>query len=260
MSHYTIGNDEIDRLVEKYKQENQEKIVAFIDVLGFKEKVKNDDRSLKLFAVNLCHYIDKNYEKIDIAMFSDSMYLLCDKKDFNEILEFISYLQYRLLFFNEECCLNGEPPKRSLYLLRGAITMGNVFRLKEDDILFGKAVVRAYELESKEAKMPGIMFDKEKLAEVESKYTKWAVLRNMAEEMEDNVLCFDYIKYIFEKNIEIGEDQRKSLYETISYEKEKLAEMESGEKQKIMEKLEYFENYIKNSIKIQRDDDIVGGC
>ena len=85
-------------------------------------------------------------------------------------------------------------------IIRGGITVGKV--VKSYRQLFGPAVVRAYELESKIAKNPRIIVDKEVLNElavnpglwVHDRRTDEQAVRNLLREDDDGELFVDYLR------------------------------------------------------------------
>lgn len=139
----------------KYKR----KIVAFIDILGFSQLVKQSsrDNSLlqKIYKV-LAHFveernknneIDKRYEnnmwqystQSDCIVISYSFYQ--NSGSFFNIVTDIYYLIYELSFLG--------------FILRGGITIGDL--VHEKDVVFGPALVDAVCLEEKIAHYPRII-------------------------------------------------------------------------------------------------------
>lgn len=147
----------------KNKIEFKESIVAFIDILGFKQEIldcNNDStkleekyniyinklKSAEYFIVNKNHINNSNRNYIS---FSDSNIIYWELKhpeSDNEIGGTISDLckyQYQL-------ALEG-------IFVRGGISRG--LNYMEDNIIFGESIIKSHDLESKEAIYPRIILD-----------------------------------------------------------------------------------------------------
>lgn len=135
------------------------RIVAFVDILGFKAKTENavesDDAADDiLYALNRIHKIKQDNEKdnigrnvldIQVTTFSDSAVISYpDKKDnlFWLIIDII-HLQLDLILYG--------------VLIRGGICIGDLYH--DGDIVFGPAMNKAYFLESKVAIYPRIIVE-----------------------------------------------------------------------------------------------------
>ena len=155
--------------------ENQ--IVAFVDILGFKEIIKQSEQSLK--KLNLLYqtleFLKKrenankwNLQLIEIeedaqkrgvsnfeieqltacTCFSDSIVISvkCNDKNINEIT---STLIANLSYIGAQLMTEG-------ILLRGGITVGKLIHL-DNGILMGQALIDAYQLETNSANFPRIL-------------------------------------------------------------------------------------------------------
>lgn len=130
--------------------EYTKKIVAFIDVLGFKNLVlsPHTDRIEKYFELLLSKFseaaIRKNMEHL---LISDSIVIYCDDTQDNlkGIIKLISVLQANLL-------IEG-------ILTRGSISSGDLYVDKKNNIIVGPGLVNSYTLESI-AKYPRIIIDR----------------------------------------------------------------------------------------------------
>ena len=134
----------------------QSRVVAFIDVLGFKQLVNESDKSplkrdkvAKLVETNrvLEQYAEKllTSELAAATFFSDSFVISakCDNAIF--LIREVVYLCRRLLVL-------GLPP------CRGAITVGSLYH--RERIAVGPALVAAYEMETSTAVYPRVILDK----------------------------------------------------------------------------------------------------
>jgi len=136
-----------------------ERIVAFIDILGFKNIITSDKYKAEGIS-HLLKYLRKQYTldkyphseivKPTLSFFSDNIFLSYSYSPENELNiyeDFIhrtSIMQAILFSFG--------------ILTRGAVTRG--FAIHNEEECFGPAVVRAAELESKIAIYPRIICDK----------------------------------------------------------------------------------------------------
>lgn len=160
--------------------------VAFIDILGFTNYVENnnfDDVNMVLEFLK----VEKNtadsslkmkygipYESINILLVSDSI-ILSIEKDIKNSFEAIIWMC---------ACFQASLLINSQMLMRGAISCGE-FYIK-DTILFGKAYLKAYELERK-YKTPRIIIDEA------IDISKMSDKTYVKKDENDNVLFVDYL-------------------------------------------------------------------
>lgn len=141
--------------------ELQKHFVAFIDILGFasyvKDNKKEPDKPLellkqfikapKLFKFNL-------EDKIKITAFSDSIVVSMLAKDpiqpFNYDTEYIKFILYINSLQTYIITGIGKLP------IRGSVTYGDFYR-KGSELLFGEAMIEAYDLERLHAYFPRIV-------------------------------------------------------------------------------------------------------
>lgn len=144
------------KLDMSYKYE--ERIVAFIDILGFANKIsksKNDEVSLNKLCKaihSIKDYIKEAQDKLDlpdtsnVTQFSDSVVISLKMEDSYQMLsifQLLKKIQVNLI--------------RENILLRGGIVKGQL--IHTNDILLGPGLVNAYYLESKCAQYPRIVID-----------------------------------------------------------------------------------------------------
>jgi len=77
-------------------------------------------------------------------------------------------------------------------LVRGGISMGELFMNPEKTTVFGPAFVRSYKLESQQAIYPRILVDREVVFEAE-KAAVWALLDGIVRQAEDGAYFLDYL-------------------------------------------------------------------
>lgn len=133
----------------------QERVVAFMDILGFRshiEDMKNNIHKYHLikqvFTENniILKPVDNPHFRLDTALFSDSIVISCPaiEGDINSeimVLALSQYLSAKLL--------------RDGILVRGGIAKGWCHH--EENNVFGEGLIKAYDLESKIACYPRIL-------------------------------------------------------------------------------------------------------
>jgi len=133
--------------------------VAFLDILGFRNFVMKEDAECvrkylsNLVAVSKALNIKSlNY---DIRIFSDSIIISVPVEQSGSYIAdrmFLSYINSLLL-------ANIVDERLGKLALRGAVTKGEFFTDNNKDIIFGKALIAAYELEKDKAKDPRVIID-----------------------------------------------------------------------------------------------------
>lgn len=137
----------------------ENRIIFFIDILGFKSLIdasieEKNVFSLIMKAIGVFHHYKHSveYQKINkskqITQFSDSVVISFKVEDESELFFTLLEMQHMIIDL-----LNIG------ILVRGGIGYGECVHTKK--LLFGPALVRAYELESKHAKKPRIIIDKD---------------------------------------------------------------------------------------------------
>jgi hypothetical protein len=132
------------------EENTEEKFVAFLDVLGFKELVnKKDFDALDSYFSKLLSVLDDlRDKKQDVQSFiiSDSIILIAPKglQSFIQLIKAIQTIQSQLIW-------------RKI-IIRGAVSYGDVYYNGEKNIIVGKGYIRAYLLEQ-EAVYPRVIID-----------------------------------------------------------------------------------------------------
>lgn len=228
----------------KYKTTNS--IVAFIDVLGSSEAIKNDaDKSLQMMhdayteAVMLFQSLFEDNERVapEVKIFSDNIVVSVSREGesghgaFCAIAMISAMIQVQFL-------------KHGL-LTRGAIASGSYF--VDDMMVWGIALVKAHTLESSIAVYPRIVVDPELIADLDlanpnSKFTK---TQEWIEQDTDGIFMIDYLnKYLRNKDV--------LILSLMSLADLKVVEYCSTNNVKVCQKWLWFLNYIQG--KITRDE------
>lgn len=135
--------------------------ICYFDILGYKDFLENNPESHKKFLLDVL-LSDGNISSIirnttcpvpiQYRTYSDNFLIAFEKKHLDEtealnlISKIVRKIQVVLLMDHK-------------IIVRGGITIGNFFC--DDKIVFGSGLIRAVELESKYAKMPRVIIDKE---------------------------------------------------------------------------------------------------
>lgn len=182
-------------------------LVVYVDILGFKQKIDTESanhisRCIRIIAEAVePHRFKTAFPKMpreNFVNFSDLCVLwlpLEDEKKWapvgwvtSQILKIVHAQSW--LLFDEQL------------LIRGGVTIGPL--AKSYGQIFGPGLVRAYELESKEAKYPRILVDKCVIEEfdrnprlcVHDPKTDAAYLRGMLQKDADGKLFVDYLRVV----------------------------------------------------------------
>jgi hypothetical protein len=130
----------------------EKRILAYFDVLGWREKIEraahNPHRLAQLRLVTIALGVTKGtFEEQGghLSSFSDNVVISVpfNREAVQEFVETISRIQVGLAMWG--------------FFIRGAVTIGDVFH--DAASVFGPALNRAYELESKVAIYPRVLFD-----------------------------------------------------------------------------------------------------
>jgi len=190
----------------------QEKIIAYIDILGFSNKVRNTvDNNTKEEIESESNNINKYFDNVlelkrkyihseninssrKISHFSDSIvisYLLEEEGGIFHLLTDILFLCITVL-------LDG-------YLIRGAISSGKLHH--SENKLYGPALIYAYNMEKELASYPRIVFEKNIITIAEKYLEKWPsksvqlkAINKLIEKDFDGLYYLNYfssIEYIF---------------------------------------------------------------
>lgn len=169
-------------MTNSFSYENR--IVAFIDILGFENIIKSTIKSQSELdnlgtALTYIHnyfssvrdgYLDKS--RVQLSQFSDSIVISVSMKNSSEMLSIFKHLktiQVNLLFQD--------------ILLRGGIVKGQL--IHNDEILIGPGMINAYKLESKCAMHPRIVIDPKVL---------WQFSRSDGVKQTERLKDYDYEK------------------------------------------------------------------
>ena len=183
-------------------------VVAFIDILGFKEMIKKSEKDTNEYervwnALRVIKRWKKDHrsrhtETTSISIFSDSIVISSSSEPIMNTLKYViedvMYLQENLLQYEILC--------------RGGVSVGNLYHSKNK--MFGPAFLEAYRLESIEAKYPRVILLKntiDKIKDIDRNDQVWPMFadikNNYLREDKENpdIMYIDYLhKYISNRN------------------------------------------------------------
>lgn len=236
-------------------------VVIFIDVLGTRgrEQFAEWYQIADIFyrTVQREKELDKTHEyavyKREIHMFSDCAYIIYDykedvedeRKNMNALMAIACYNTEKVLY---EFLKNG-------FIVRGALTYGDIYYESNRGICFGPAMNIAYDLESKIAKYPRVIIDNtfaEQLAVYnDEKYRKDELQKVLNGEIikkdTDGQFFIHYLNSIeLGINSIEGREVVKKVLELCVMERNKKYDDEKIKKS-IKDKYDWLELYVKNS-------------
>lgn len=133
----------------------QDRVVLFFDLMGWRDRVdaisdiegaeESLALSLKLFSVFKKVKLPDRHDKVFITSFSDNVVVSGPAEDYivDAFIRGISQIQQGLLYAG--------------LMVRGGMTYGKIYH--DDDVVFGPALHRAYDMERSIAKFPRVLID-----------------------------------------------------------------------------------------------------
>lgn len=166
-----------------------DKLVAWIDVLGMRNKMKRSDDADEIFDImeKLLHFVKNacedlcKKEGLNFLQLSDGFIIIADTDHINEICKILCKIQWHVLLYSEE-----------LKLLRGALTVGKVSISDDEKLIIGPAFIEAYAMESDNAIFPRILFANEISEQIKN------INFNFIKEDGDHFKYLDFINYMVE--------------------------------------------------------------
>lgn len=193
--------EETDKIIVpttiRQRRTYDEKLVAFIDILGMADLMKDNKLDAEEI-LTILGEIQKCVEtecakliaaqKLDLLHIGDGFIIVTGLRQINRLCEILSTVQWRTLVY-------------SRMLIRGALTAGRV--RVEGRLFIGPAIIDAYKFERENAIYPRIIF----LNEIEKHVSKKLIKFNYIEEDQDKVKYLNFIKH----NFELGKLSKKTL-------------------------------------------------
>jgi len=139
-----FGSGESSVKFSKRPQFTRNRFVAFLDIMGFKDRVARNDhneilKELELFQSNISQYVSYHRNaNVQIALFSDSI-LIYSQDDTVDSLHALADITSHIMMY----AIQQEKP----IPLKGAIAAGRMTCNQTKQLYFGQALIDAYLLE-----------------------------------------------------------------------------------------------------------------
>lgn len=228
------------------------KLIAFIDILGFREKIKETEDSMDLrFEIlqklkSIFEFKRENDEESlslrelgkEVTIFSDSI-VISYPLDFGGGLFFILmniiHIQIDLLFKG--------------IIFRGGLAIGDVYH--DGSIVFGPGMVSAYDLESKFAKFPRIILSEQTILEA-MKYKSTSNSYEQEREYINDLVKKDIDDFYFVDFLKQYQELDENEYYYIMIKKIKgMIELEMAKplEASVLKKYKWLKNYYNETVR-----------
>ena len=139
-----IASGESSIRFSKHLHFTKERFVAFLDIMGFKDRVARNDhndvlKELEVFQSNISQYVSYHREaNIQIALFSDSILIYSQNNSIDSLHALADITSHIMMY-----AIQQEKP----IPLKGAIAAGRMTCNQTKQLYFGQALIDAYLLE-----------------------------------------------------------------------------------------------------------------
>jgi len=166
-----------------------DKLVAFIDILGITDLAKDKDNAEKVLNImsqtqayvsNACYRLVAK-RKLDYIQLGDGFVIVTSLRQINQLCKILSIIQWRTLI-------------ESKMLLRGVITAGRVQGSTAEGFFIGPAIIDVYKLERNNAIFPRIIY----MNEIENYVSKKLIKFDYITEDQDKIKYLDFIRHHYE--------------------------------------------------------------
>lgn len=163
-----------------------DRLVAFIDILGITDLAKDDDRAeevlnimskVRTYVIAECNELFLE-GKLDYIQIGDGFVIVTRLRQINQMCKILSFIQWRTLI-------------ESKTLLRGVLTAGRVQGSMAEGFFIGPAIINAYKLERENAIFPRIIY----MSEIEKYISKKLIKFGYIMEDQDKVRYLDFIRH-----------------------------------------------------------------
>lgn len=191
----------------------EHRLILFLDFLGFREIVEEttDDREALVRLISALNAIGRIDEDAiaasrQVTQFSDSVVVSYRVDEMSGVFWLLDAMAMTII----ELASRG-------YLLRGAVTVGDLYH--DDRHVVGPAMVRAYEMESRDAIVPRVIIDPEVIAvarehrsEMHTPDDEEGYVRSFILGDDDGQHYFDYVSWRSVVEVVGAEDESYGAY------------------------------------------------
>jgi hypothetical protein len=163
-----------------------ERLVAFIDILGMTALVRDSDAEEILTImgkIQKCVEVECEpliaSDQLNFLQLGDGFIFVAELDCINEVCKILSTVQWQVLVYSQ-------------MLLRGALTAGKVIMSDDSKIIIGPAFIDAFSLENENAIFPRIIYANE----IENYILKKSIDFKYIVEDNDKLKYLDFISYI----------------------------------------------------------------
>lgn len=202
----------------------EEHFTAFIDFLGFREAAQREDETKRLEVLALLRSLSTlqgefaatstphesgtvQYVKPTISTFSDHIVISYPLRAIKEQIGLSTEADASYLVVYQLQQLLGSIAAAAFkigFLLRGGATIGNLYH--SGGVVFGPALVEAFELEQRTSVYPRIVVSNEVI-----KRPQWIANRLVFCKEDDGLFCIDFYKMVLFSGVQPGPDNPANL-------------------------------------------------
>lgn len=183
-------SSQITPTIDVPKRSYDDKLVAWIDTLAMRNKMRDSDDAEEIFTImsKLQNYVDNACSKLvakgklNYLQISDGFIIVADLDSVNELCEILCQIQWHVLFYSQ-------------MLLRGALTAGKVSMSDDSKLIIGPAFIEAFAMESENAIFPRILFANEIKEYISGEGISFSYLK----EDSDHFTYLDFLQYMIDK-------------------------------------------------------------
>jgi len=167
----------------------ENRLVLFLDILGFKNSISNSAQDTEVFdniykAIHDIHTYENKSGKIssrEVTTFSDSIVISypIHESVLRRIFQEIRDLILILLEYG--------------FICRGGVGIGELYH--KESVVFGPAMVKAYELESQHAKVPRVIISKDDITKFNLSWPEWDLKID-----DDGFAYFNIFKFYYSES------------------------------------------------------------
>lgn len=239
-------NDYFNELNKLKNAKYEDKIVAFIDVMGMKQLIINSQNpdDLFMYTVITATWKECPFAKdFKIISFSDCMYIIADKNKITDLFWLLAHFSHCMLFDDslkerdEEKNICTDIQINNCHKIRGGITFGKVYTF--DTAVFGSAAIKAYNLENEKAVYPRILVDKSTFEQADISIDNLFIIKD-----SDEQYYFDFMAFNKENNNQQVRNDFNLIDKLIEFVKKEIQDAFSTGNAKLIGQLEWYVRYL----------------
>lgn len=241
-------NNYFDDLKKLNNAQYEDKIVAFVDIMGMKQLIINSQKPSDLFMYTAITATWKNCpftKEFKIVSFSDCMYIIADKEKLNDLFWLLAHFSHCMLFddstkeMDETKNICTDIHFEHCHKVRGGITFGKICTF--DTSVFGSAAINAYSLECKEAVNPRILIDKPAFDAANISLSNCNIVKD-----SDERYYFDFMGFNKQNNNQQIHNDFHFVNKAIEFVNREIQDAISTNNEKLIGQLKWYVQYLEN--------------